>query len=263
MTWPVRAASLPRIPELTIVSVACRYPRRAIAVLPRHPRAAAQARRILEAAAPGSGTLADTAALLLSELIANAVQHSSGETLQVSIVHDSAGQSLVCAVFDAEPSMADGSRAAQGPTDEVEAMERGRGLDLMDALARTWGATSVGDRGKWVWFDLARRDGEKPARPVRPCDLVTRSASAAWQASAAEGNQGFSTPTSQPAAALPQRSGPRRTAASVPSPSRPRAPLPCSTRPSQAPCGIANRWRSAHGRTNDGGRSAARNLSRA
>ena len=77
----------------------------------------------------------------------------------MSIVHDTAAESLVCAVFDAAPGMADGARTAADPVDESET---GRGLDLMDALARTWGATPVGDRGTWAWFNLDRRTGDDP-----------------------------------------------------------------------------------------------------
>ncbi|MFC5800416.1 hypothetical protein [Streptomyces formicae] len=44
-----------------------------------------------------------------------------------------------------------------GPADELEG---GRGLDLLDLMARTWGVTSVGDHGKWVWFSLASQPDE-------------------------------------------------------------------------------------------------------
>lgn len=49
--------------------------------------------------------MADTAALLLTELVSNAVRHGGGDSLQVSAVHDPAKESLVSAVFDGEPSM--------------------------------------------------------------------------------------------------------------------------------------------------------------
>ncbi|MGW2555064.1 ATP-binding protein [Streptomyces sp. NPDC001635] len=136
--------------ELTIVPDVNTPPRHTTAVLPRQAHSAARARRIVEAAAPDAGPLTDTAALLVSELVSNAVRHARGDSVQVTITY-TVEEFLTCAVFDAEPRMTGGHRTTDGGSEE---METGRGLDLLDVLAHDWGATVVGDRGKWVWFSL-------------------------------------------------------------------------------------------------------------
>jgi serine/threonine-protein kinase RsbW len=124
----------------------------AVAILPRHPRAAGEARRVLEEIAPAECPVADTAALLLSEVVSNAVRHADGAAIEVAVSRDeSAGGAITGAVFDTEPHMGDGARSGDEPVDE---METGRGLDLLETLAGSWGVATVGDRGKWVWFQL-------------------------------------------------------------------------------------------------------------
>ncbi|MGW8955525.1 ATP-binding protein [Streptomyces sp. NPDC055709] len=123
----------------------------AVATLPRHPRAAAQARRVLEEVAPADCTVADTAALLLSEVVSNAVRHADGAAIEVAVARDEAAGGITGAVFDTEPGMSAGARSDDEPVDE---METGRGLDLLEALAVSWGVATVGDHGKWVWFQL-------------------------------------------------------------------------------------------------------------
>ncbi|GAU70194.1 hypothetical protein SSP35_17_00490 [Streptomyces sp. NBRC 110611] len=126
----------------------------ASAVLPRHPRAASQARQFLSSVISQGDALIDTAALLLSELVSNAVRHAHGTQLQVAITHDQVKDVIVVAVFDRNPEMRRGTRSADGQPDDLET---GRGLDLLDALAESWGVATVGDRGKWIWFNLPRR----------------------------------------------------------------------------------------------------------
>ncbi|WP_351231059.1 ATP-binding protein [Streptomyces sp. NPDC002133] len=124
----------------------------AVAILPRHPRAAAQARRVLDEVAPADCEITETAALLLSEVVSNAVRHADGIVIEVTVALDEAAGGITGAVFDTEPGMGGGARSGDEPAD---AMETGRGLDLLEALAGSWGVTTVGDRGKWVWFQLA------------------------------------------------------------------------------------------------------------
>ncbi|MFF4742135.1 MULTISPECIES: ATP-binding protein [unclassified Streptomyces] len=121
------------------------------ATLPRHPRSAARARRVLEEVAPADCAVVDTAALLLSEVVSNAVRHADGAAIEVAVARDPAVGAITGAVFDRAPAMGSGSRSGDAPTDE---METGRGLDLLEALAGSWGVATVGDRGKWVWFQL-------------------------------------------------------------------------------------------------------------
>lgn len=123
----------------------------ATAVLPRHPRAAAQARRVLDRAVTGPDAPTEAAALLLSELIANAVRHASGPLVLVAIVHDEAEDCLVGAVFDGDPELHCGIRCGERHPEDLES---GRGLDLLDTLAGAWGVAPLGEHGKWVWFRL-------------------------------------------------------------------------------------------------------------
>ncbi|UUN29777.1 ATP-binding protein [Streptomyces sp. FIT100] len=123
----------------------------ALAVLPRHPRAAAQARRLLREVAPVDCAAADTAALLLSEMVSNAVRHARGASIEIAVACDATAGVIIGAVFDGEPGMGGGARSGDRPVAE---METGRGLDLLETLAGSWGVSGVGDRGKWVWFRL-------------------------------------------------------------------------------------------------------------
>jgi anti-sigma regulatory factor (Ser/Thr protein kinase) len=89
-----------------------------------------------------AGADAEAAALLASELAANAVIHADsafevrvaedGETFRVEIVNDAAEMVV----------------ALQEPSDES-----GRGLHIVNALAQRWG-TDVMDHEKVVWFEL-------------------------------------------------------------------------------------------------------------
>ncbi|MFZ3495437.1 ATP-binding protein [Streptomyces sp. 5.8] len=128
-----------------------------LAVLPRHPRAAADARHVLHRIAPAGNDGADMAALLLSEVVSNAVRHAGGPAIEVAVGYDRCAGVLTGAVFDTNPRMGSGERSSrdEADTDPAETrMETGRGLDLLDAVAGTWGVATVGDRGKWVWFQV-------------------------------------------------------------------------------------------------------------
>jgi anti-sigma regulatory factor (Ser/Thr protein kinase) len=89
--------------------------------------------------------LADTAMLLSSELVTNAVRHA-GTRLHVELSRLPIG-GLRIAVSDAAPG--DWPRVNQPGVDD----EGGRGMWLVDKLATTWG-TTTGRRGKSVWFEL-------------------------------------------------------------------------------------------------------------
>ena len=91
----------------------------------------------------GLQELADTAALLVSEVATNALVHGSGD-VQVRATA-SAGR-LRVEVTDGDPGLPKPRQA--GALDEG-----GRGLALLDALATAWG-TAPGPDGKTVWFEL-------------------------------------------------------------------------------------------------------------
>ena len=94
--------------------------------------------------AEGLDGLADTAALLVSEVATNALVHGSGDVQVEAWVE---AEVLRVEVSDAEPRLPR-RRAAR------ELDEGGRGLALLDALSTAWGADSR-DGGKTVWFTLA------------------------------------------------------------------------------------------------------------
>jgi hypothetical protein len=93
----------------------------------------------------GAADIADDAALVVTELAANAVVHAkSGFTIILS----ARGSSLRISVRDACP-LPDEGRAALMPIPL-------HGLGAVDALAREWGVESLGKAGKTVWVDLRR-----------------------------------------------------------------------------------------------------------
>ena len=108
--------------------------------------APARARRLVTetCASAGLGALADTAALLTSELVTNAVLHARQPPSLGVAVRD--GQ-LVVDVADPDPASPQVTWAgAHG--------EHGRGLAIVDALADEWGVRETPGGGKAVWFAL-------------------------------------------------------------------------------------------------------------
>ncbi|MEU9054374.1 SpoIIE family protein phosphatase [Streptomyces sp. NPDC048384] len=91
----------------------------------------------------GLSRLADSAELLVSELVTNAVRHSHGRPVELRLVR---GETLLCEVDDDNHELPTLLHA--GPDDET-----GRGLRVVSVLARAWG-TSRTSAGKAVWFEL-------------------------------------------------------------------------------------------------------------
>jgi anti-sigma regulatory factor (Ser/Thr protein kinase) len=90
--------------------------------------------------------VAQTAELLTSELVSNAVLHAQG-SFELSVCGEE-GEAIRIEVVDESPL-----RPVLAPPDgDVIA---GRGLWLVDALAEEWGVEPSG-HGKAVWFRLAR-----------------------------------------------------------------------------------------------------------
>jgi len=85
----------------------------------------------------------DTAQLLVSELVTNAVLHA-GPPLELRIHLDT--KRVLVAVEDA-------SSVYPHPRDPAESDSNGRGLLLVDKLSTSWGWHRV-DGGKRVWFEL-------------------------------------------------------------------------------------------------------------
>ncbi|MEV5547758.1 ATP-binding protein [Streptomyces sp. NPDC052309] len=133
--------------------------------LAAHPGSPAQARRLTRARLTGWSVCedtCDTAALVVSELVTNAIVHTASRHI-VCELHD--GDDLVriavrdegCAPGQPHPS------AGQQPEDE-----HGRGLLLVDALCDAWGAHEHGP-GLLVWAELPR-GADVPRGPSEPRD---------------------------------------------------------------------------------------------
>ncbi|MCZ4121987.1 ATP-binding protein [Streptomyces sp. H39-S7] len=117
--------------------------------LPRTPTACREARSVLRQVLRQweMEHFTDTAELLVSELVTNAVRYAPGP------IHLTArgGHTLRCHIDDASRLLPQLYNAR--PDDEF-----GRGLALVDRLASDWGV-DLTDGGKSVWFELK---GAKP-----------------------------------------------------------------------------------------------------
>ena len=102
------------------------------------------------------GHLGDEAALLVDELVTNAVLHARTDCVVVAEKDDDV---LRVEVIDSAGDFADVQPGA-----ERLSAESGRGLVIVDALATTWGVEEHPE-GKSVWFTLA---AEVPSRHAAP-----------------------------------------------------------------------------------------------
>lgn len=123
-----------------------------IVLLPATPASVAVARRRLTADLLAAGVLDAVirdAALVISELISNAIRHAQslpGSRLQVT--WNVAAESVEVAVSDG------GSPTRPRPTHASLSALGGRGLGIVEQLSRTWGVRS-GDFGLTVWAVIA------------------------------------------------------------------------------------------------------------
>ncbi|MGW4562071.1 ATP-binding protein [Streptomyces sp. NPDC004561] len=95
--------------------------------------------------------LVDTAELLATELISNAVRHTKGPAA-LRVRRGTRGVVWIGA-WDTDPVPPDPPR----PLDQVVHREDGRGLGLVSTCADFWGwqpSARFGDRGKYVWCEL-------------------------------------------------------------------------------------------------------------
>jgi len=120
--------------------------------LAAHPGSPAQARRLTRARLSGWSVCedtCDTAVLVVSELVTNAIVHTASSHI-VCELHD--GDDLVrIAVRDEGCAPGEPRPSPQRPDEE-----HGRGLLLIDGLCRAWGAQEHGP-GLLVWADLPRQ----------------------------------------------------------------------------------------------------------
>lgn len=119
----------------------------AAAWFPAEARSVIAARHFAQHAATALGQppdLQQTVALLVTELASNAVRHAHSEFL----VHLTADTEVVrCEVRDHDAHLPE--KGVPSPDDEG-----GRGLLFVDSLSSRWGADSIGDNGKTVWFEV-------------------------------------------------------------------------------------------------------------
>ncbi|MGI5374601.1 ATP-binding protein [Streptomyces sp. CA-251387] len=139
--------------------------------LAAHPGSPAQARRLTRARLGGWSVCedtCDTAALVVSELVTNAIVHTASEHI-VCELHD--GAELVrIAVRDEGCAPGEPHPLAARPEEE-----HGRGLLLIDALCHAWGVHEQGS-GLVIWVDLPRGAAFRGAsrggshQGTEPCD---------------------------------------------------------------------------------------------
>jgi len=124
--------------------------------LAAHPRSAGEARRALRASLAlwDLDALSDDAALLVTELVGNAVSHVGSEVeVSVALRRDV----LRVEVADFSPG---GAIVASHASDDAEG---GRGLAIVESLASRWGVTTH-STGKIVWFELDRNPSTPATR---------------------------------------------------------------------------------------------------
>lgn len=110
------------------------------------PREVGRARRLVrdQLSAWGLPDAVDTALLLVSEVVTNAVKYGGPGRIALRVVRTDA---LLFEVTDDDPSLP--AMLATEPDDES-----GHGLRVVSRVAREWGATATGHR-KTVWFEQA------------------------------------------------------------------------------------------------------------
>ncbi|MER7197479.1 ATP-binding protein [Streptomyces sp. NPDC000188] len=125
--------------------------------IPRELTSVRQARRLVTAQLDDWDLegLADTAELLVSELVTNALRHTRGPlrlNLQVR------GSRLRCEVEDTDPA---------GPVRRVvdTDAEGGRGTELLDLLADAWGSTCT-PTGKTTWCEMLTQTPSPKGSPA-------------------------------------------------------------------------------------------------
>lgn len=108
------------------------------------PREVARARRLTRDTLErwGLEEAAETAELLVGEVVTNAVRHAHTRHIELRLVRADA---LLCEVADDDHSVP--VLIGAGPQDEY-----GRGLRIVSRLAREWGASRTA-QGKTVWFE--------------------------------------------------------------------------------------------------------------
>jgi anti-sigma regulatory factor (Ser/Thr protein kinase) len=120
--------------------------------LSAHPGSVARARQLTRQRLSDWGACGDTcdsAALIVSELVTNAIVHTASENVVCELRDDS--ELVRIAVCDEGCAPGEPHPSPRRPEEE-----HGRGLLLVEALCRSWGAQETGP-GLLVWAELPRR----------------------------------------------------------------------------------------------------------
>ncbi|MGW2052661.1 ATP-binding protein [Streptomyces sp. NPDC001840] len=115
--------------------------------LPREAGSAAAARRLVRTALTEWGLehVVEDSALVVTELVANAVNHTRDSSIQVVVARPADGRVRI--------GVMDKSRTMPVLRCPADSEVHGRGLALVDALTIQWG-TDREDSGKCVWGEL-------------------------------------------------------------------------------------------------------------
>ncbi len=134
---------------------------RAQMVLPCEATSVSAARRFVreQLADWGFGAMADTAALLVSELVTNVILHAH-TPVRVALLGDDERIRV---------EVGDGSEVEPLRRDTSELDATGRGLMLIEAMASDWGVANTAE-GKIVWFEVHR----EPAAEADPAEAASR-----------------------------------------------------------------------------------------
>ena len=147
---PTLSSELARLVALVATAAAAIVSRQ----LPPDPRSARTARRMSAAAIAewGLDELNDDVALLITELVSNAVRHA-GTDVSVSVALCPTGVRVE--VGDDQPEVP----GEIGPAGEMA--EGGRGLEIVAKLASRWGVATRAP-GKTIWFEVDKPEGARP-----------------------------------------------------------------------------------------------------
>jgi anti-sigma regulatory factor (Ser/Thr protein kinase) len=94
----------------------------------------------------------EIAALLVSELVSNAVLHTTGASEPIELVVRSGTTGIHIEVQDHDPS-------PPVLQDEDPMEEHGAGLRIVDQMSARWGWGQVDGNGKHVWCEMSSEGG--------------------------------------------------------------------------------------------------------
>lgn len=131
--------------------------------LPPEPASASAARRFTQEVLSDwqEGDLSEIVALLVSELVTNAVLHAASP---VDVALRRRGPAVRVEVADTSPVI-------PGAREFGDDATTGRGLALIDALSEDWGVDTIPQDGKVVWFEVLSATGTV-AEELEPLDAT-------------------------------------------------------------------------------------------